>query len=53
MYWPRMVVEITEGVQRCPTCEEFQPAQQKEELMTHPIAKYPVQALVSECFELD
>ena len=50
MYWPRMTVDLTEAVQKCPTCQEAQPAQQKEPMMSHPIPTYPWQAVASDCF---
>ena len=53
MFWPRMSAELKEAVQKCSVCEEFQPANQKDELMTHPIPEYPWQAVASDCFELD
>ena len=52
MYWPRMSAELTEAVQRCNTCQEAQPANPKETMMTYPIAKYPWQCVASDCFEI-
>ena len=50
MYWPRMTADLTEAVQKCPICQEAQPAQRKEPMMSHPIPTYPWQALASDCF---
>ena len=53
MFWPRMSSDLKEAVQKCSVCEDYKPAQQNEELMTHPIAKFPWQAVASDCFELE
>jgi len=52
MFWPRMNADLTEAVQRCSTCQEYQPAQQKEPLMTHPLATLPWQVVATDCFEI-
>jgi len=52
MYWPRMHADLTEAVRRCQTCQEAQPAQTKEPMMTHPIPKLPWQAVASDCLEI-
>ncbi|XP_048583916.1 uncharacterized protein K02A2.6-like [Nematostella vectensis] len=52
MYWPGMSADLTEAVQRCSTCQEMQPAQQKEPIMTHPIPQLPWQAVASDCLEV-
>ena len=51
MYWPRMNTDLTEAVQKCSTCQESQPAQTAEPMMSHPIPTLPWQSLASDCFE--
>ena len=50
MFWPRMNAEITEAVQQCDACQEAQPAQQNEPLMTYPLPKCPWEIVASDCF---
>ena len=52
MFWPRMNAEISDAVLRCSACQEHQPAQQKEPLMTYPIPTLPWQIIASDCFEV-
>ena len=53
MYWPHMNMDLTHAVQKCSTCQEFQPAVPKEPMMTHPLPSYPWQVVATDCFELD
>ena len=53
MYWPRMNAELTEAVQKCTTCQQSQPAQSAEPMMTHPIPELPWQFLSCDCFEYE
>ena len=53
MYWPRMHADITETVRRCEICQQTQPQQQKQPLMTHPIPTHPWQCVASDCFEIN
>ena len=41
MYWPGMPSDLTEAVRCCSTCQEAQPAQAKEPMMTYPIPQHP------------
>ncbi|XP_032219108.1 uncharacterized protein K02A2.6-like [Nematostella vectensis] len=52
MYWPGMSADLTEAVQRCSTCQEMQPAQQKEPMMTQTIPQLPWQVAASDCLEV-
>lgn len=52
MYWPKMNAELTEAVKNCKVCQESQPAQTKEPMMSHPIPQLPWQAVASDCFEI-
>ncbi|XP_048586621.1 uncharacterized protein K02A2.6-like [Nematostella vectensis] len=52
MYWPDMSADLTEAVQRCSTCQEMQPAPQKEPMMTHSIPQVPWQVAASDCLEM-
>ena len=47
MFWPKMHNDITETVQKCSTCQESQPANQPEPLMTSPLPKLPWQVVAS------
>ena len=51
MYWPLMHKQLTEAVQKCTICQEAQPAQTNEPMMTHPLPKTPWQVMGSDCFE--
>ncbi|RUM46313.1 MAG: hypothetical protein DSY80_02390 [Desulfocapsa sp.] len=51
MYWPNMNNHLTQAVQACEICQEDQPAQAKEPLMTYPIPQHPWQVVASDCFE--
>lgn len=53
MYWPRMTAELTEAVTLCKTCQESNPSNQKEPMMTHPIPQLPWQSTASDCFEVN
>ncbi|XP_038077199.1 uncharacterized protein K02A2.6-like [Patiria miniata] len=53
MFWPHMSQELTEAIQKCPSCQEAQPANCKEPLMTHPLPTVPWQVVATDCFELD
>ena len=53
IFWPHMSQELTEAVQKCPTCQEAQPANCKEPLMTHPLPTVPWQVVATDCFKLD
>ncbi|XP_038060249.1 uncharacterized protein K02A2.6-like [Patiria miniata] len=53
MFWPHMSQELTEAIQKCPTCQKAQPANCKEPLMTHPLPTVPWQVVATDCFELD
>ena len=48
MYWPRMSADLTDAVQGCSTCQEMQPAQQKEPMMSYPLPKLPWQVIASK-----
>jgi len=52
MYWPGMHKDLVEAVQRCATCQEVQPEQQKEPLMTYPVPVSPWQVVCGDCFEV-
>lgn len=53
MYWPKMHTDIIRIVKECNICQEDQPAQQPENMMSHPIPTTPWQSISSDCFELD
>jgi hypothetical protein len=53
IYWPRMATDVTNAVQKCSTCQQMQPAEQKESMMSYPLPKLPWQAVASDCFELE
>ena len=52
MYWPKMHNDLTEAVRLCNICQESQPAQTKEPMMTYPLPKLPWQVTASDVFEL-
>ena len=52
MYWPQMHQDLVEAVKTCNICQEDQPAQVKETLMTYPIPQLPWQVVASDIFEL-
>ena len=41
LFWPGMVGQIKDQVQRCEVCNDFLARQQKEPLMTHKIPETP------------
>ena len=53
MYWPKMHNELIRTVKECNICQEDQPAQAAEQMMSHPIPTKPWQSVSSDCFELD
>ena len=48
-----MTADLTEAVQRCQTCQQSQPAQTKEPMMTCPVPQFPWQVVASDCFQLE
>ena len=53
MYWPKMHNELIRTVKECNICQEDQPSQPAEKMMSHPIPTNPWQSVSSDCFELD
>ncbi|CAB4025222.1 PREDICTED: uncharacterized protein K02A2.6-like [Paramuricea clavata] len=52
LYWPNMSAEIKDMVEQCTTCNEYQQAQKKEPLMTHPIPECPWSRIAMDIFTL-
>ena len=52
MYWPKTHNDLTEAVRLCNICQESQPTQAKEPMMTYPLPKLPWQVMASDVFEL-
>ena len=53
MFWPGMNSELTDMVQKCSTCQETQPGQSREPLMSYPLPTSPWQVVATDCFVLD
>ena len=53
MYWPKMNHQLICTVKECDICQEDQPAQAAEKMMSHPIPTMPWQSVSSDCFELN
>ena len=53
MYWPKMHNELIRTVKECNICQEDQPSQPAEKMMSHPIPTNPWQSVSSDCFELN
>lgn len=53
MYWPSMHADLTEAVRHCQICQEVQPANTKEPLMTYPLPQSPWQVVASDCLEIN
>lgn len=48
-----MTADLTEAVTKCSICQESQPANQREPMLTHPIPRLPWQSVASDCLEID
>ena len=53
MYWPKMNHQLICTLKECDICQEDQPAQAAEKMMSHPIPTMPWQSVSSDCFELN
>ena len=53
LYWPNMAEDILRRVGSCEVCQEAQPKQQKEPMMTHPTPERPWQRIGMDIFTTD
>jgi len=53
MYWPQMHNDLIRTVKECDICQEDQPAQSAETMMSHPIPTTPWQSASRDCYELN
>lgn len=52
LYWPGMTKHIEQMVEMCPTCQQFQPRNQKEPLISHEIPELPWLKVAADIFEI-
>lgn len=52
IYWPSMTKHIEHMVETCPTCQQFQPRNQKEPLISHDIPELPWFKVAADIFEI-
>ena len=53
VYWPGIGSDIERLVSKCPTCQSFQRAQQREPLIPHPVPDRVWQKVSADIFTLD
>lgn len=53
VYWPNIQADIDKMCKACETCQEFQPAQQRETLMPHDVPTGPWKVVGTDLFEFD
>ena len=53
VYWPTMTKDIQDHVEKCQSCNEAKPQQQKEPLISHSVPTRPWQYIATDIFELD
>jgi len=53
VYWPNINRDIENMVKQCPACQELQPQQSKEPLITHDIPTYPWTKLGMDIFHVN
>lgn len=47
LYWPGMTRDIEMTVEKCIQCQQFQPKQQKEPLITHEVPELPWMKMIT------
>lgn len=52
LYWPGMTKHIEQMVETCPTCQQFQPRNQKEPIISHEIPELPWLKVAADIFEI-
>ncbi|RXN06058.1 Transposon Ty3-I Gag-Pol [Labeo rohita] len=52
LYWPGMAQDIEMMVEKCAPCQQLQPWQQKEPLITHDVPELPWMKVGADIFEL-
>jgi len=52
MYWPGMTRHIEQMVETCTTCQQFQPRNQKEPLISHEVPELPWLKVAADIFEI-
>lgn len=52
LYWPGMTRDIEMTVEKCIQCQQFQPKQQKEPLITHEVPDLPWMKVGADIFQL-
>ena len=53
VYWPGLNADITSLISACSLCEEYQPAQQKEPMISHQVPDGPWQKVGVDLFECE
>lgn len=52
LYWPGMTRDIEQMVEMCYTCQQYQPKNQKEPLLSHDIPELPWLKVAVDIFEI-